>query len=82
MSVEASKQSVTWPGKRPNIHVSPCDGQVGEVVRRLAELDEPGFAHILVKLVCAVQRSSKPASAAAFGCVPAFSTAISQQMQT
>jgi len=25
--------------------------QVGEVVRRLAELDEPGFAHILVKLV-------------------------------
>lgn len=27
--------------------------QVGEVVRRMAELDEPGFAHIFVKQVSA-----------------------------
>jgi hypothetical protein len=32
------------------------------VVRRLAELDEPGFAHILVKLVRAVLRSRQIAT--------------------
>ena len=50
-----------------------CDGQVGEVVRRLAELDEPGFAHILVKLVRAVRHNRRLASSAALVLVLACS---------